>query len=110
MSQSYALPGQLWLLPQSQQEGLDLDRRQVIAVVEKAYRALRKGGSNNPVKTIIDDPGHHSLSYSMVARTPAAAPSASRRSTSSTRAAAGTITGSTRSSSSSTTPPAHPSH
>ncbi|MEU8773442.1 ornithine cyclodeaminase [Streptomyces sp. NPDC048606] len=68
MSQSYAPPGKLWLLPQSQQEGLDLDHRQVIAVVEQAYRALREGGSNNPVKTIIDDPEHRSLSYSMVAR------------------------------------------
>ncbi|MBM9624580.1 ornithine cyclodeaminase [Streptomyces zhihengii] len=68
MSPSYAPPGQLWLLPQAQQEGLDLDHRQVIDVVEKAYRALREGGSNNPVKTIIDDPSHRSLSYSMVAR------------------------------------------
>ncbi|MER5308788.1 ornithine cyclodeaminase [Streptomyces sp. NPDC002773] len=68
MSQSCAPPGQLWLLPQSQQEGLALDRRQVIEVVEQAYRALREGGSDNPVKTIIDDPSHRSLSYSMVAR------------------------------------------
>ncbi|MEU9731627.1 ornithine cyclodeaminase [Streptomyces sp. NPDC048002] len=68
MSKSYAAPGNLWLLPQSQQEGLDLDHRQVIEVVERAYRALREGGSNNPVKTIIDDPDHRSLSYSMVAR------------------------------------------
>ncbi|MCB5164750.1 ornithine cyclodeaminase [Streptomyces bambusae] len=68
MAPPYAPPGQLWLLPQSQQEGLDLDRRKVIEVVENAYRALREGGSDNPVKTIIDDPGHRSLSYSMVAR------------------------------------------
>ncbi|MFF2775976.1 ornithine cyclodeaminase [Streptomyces sp. NPDC058052] len=68
MPQKYALPGQLWLLPQSQQENLDLDRRQVIAVVERAYRALREGGSDNPVKTIVDGPDHRSLSYSMVAR------------------------------------------
>ncbi|MFB7941805.1 ornithine cyclodeaminase [Streptomyces sp. NPDC056049] len=68
MPQKYAPPGQLWLLPQSQQENLDLDRRQVIAVVEQAYRALRDGGSDNPVKTIIDGPDHRSLSYSMVAR------------------------------------------
>ncbi|MCE7080334.1 ornithine cyclodeaminase [Streptomyces sp. ST2-7A] len=68
MSQNYAAPGQLWLLPQSQQEGLDFDYRQVISVVEKAYRALREGGSDNPVKTIIEDSDHHSLSYSMVAR------------------------------------------
>jgi alanine dehydrogenase len=68
MTQGYAPPGQLWLLPQSQQEGLDLDRRQVIAVVEQAYRALRDSGSDNPVKTIVDGPGHRSLSYSMVAR------------------------------------------
>ncbi|MFF4322888.1 ornithine cyclodeaminase [Streptomyces sp. NPDC001568] len=68
MSQSYAPTGQLWLLPQSHQEGLDLDHRKVIEVVERAYRALREGGSNNPVKTIIDDPEHRSLSYSMVAR------------------------------------------
>ncbi|MFD6418141.1 ornithine cyclodeaminase [Streptomyces sp. NPDC060194] len=68
MPQSYAPPGQLWLLPQSAQEGLDLDHRQVIAVVERAYRALREQGSDNPVKTVIEGPGHRSLSYSMVAR------------------------------------------
>jgi ornithine cyclodeaminase len=68
MSQNYGLPGQLWLLPQSQQEGLDFDHRQVIDVVEQAYRALREGGSDNPVKTIIEDADNHSLSYSMVAR------------------------------------------
>ncbi|MDI6104777.1 ornithine cyclodeaminase family protein [Actinoplanes sp. NEAU-A12] len=68
MPPSYAPPGQLWLLPQSQQEGLDLDHRQVIMVVERAYRALRETGSDNPVKTIIEAPGHRSLSYSMVAR------------------------------------------
>jgi alanine dehydrogenase len=63
MSPTYAPPGQLWLLPQSQQEDLNFDYQQVIAVVEQAYRALREGGSNNPVKTIIEDPDHHSLSY-----------------------------------------------
>ncbi|MET8973427.1 ornithine cyclodeaminase [Streptomyces hydrogenans] len=68
MPPSYAPPGQLWLLPQAEQEGLDLDHRTVIDVVERAYRALREGGSDNPVKTIIDDPDHRSLSYSMVAR------------------------------------------
>lgn len=68
MSQSYGLPGQLWLLPQSQQEGLNFEHRQVIEVVEQAYRALREGGSANPVKTIIEDADDHSLSYSMVAR------------------------------------------
>lgn len=68
MSQSYAAPGQLWLLPQSQQEGLNFDYRQALDVVESAYRALRDNGSNNPVKTVIEDPDDHSLSYSMVAR------------------------------------------
>jgi ornithine cyclodeaminase len=58
----------LWLLPQSQQDGLDLDHRQVLTVVERAYRALRESGSDNPVKTIVEAPGHRSLSYSMVAR------------------------------------------
>ncbi|GGK20319.1 hypothetical protein GCM10010124_11180 [Pilimelia terevasa] len=64
----YAPPGQLWLLPQSQLEGLDVDYPQVIKVVEGAYRALREAGSDNPVKTIVEPPDHHSLSYSMVAR------------------------------------------
>ncbi|MFF3015594.1 ornithine cyclodeaminase [Streptomyces sp. NPDC057939] len=68
MTRSYAPPGQLWLLPQSEQEGLDLDRRQLITVVEQAYRALREGGSDNPVKTVIGGGDHRSLSYSMVAR------------------------------------------
>jgi ornithine cyclodeaminase/alanine dehydrogenase-like protein (mu-crystallin family) len=68
VSHSYAPPGQLWLLPQSQQEGLDLDHRQVLTVVERAYRALRESGSDNPVKTIVEAPDHRSLSYSMVAR------------------------------------------
>lgn len=68
MSHSYAPAGQLWLLPQSHQEGLDFDYQQVISVVERAYRALRESGSNNPAKTIIEAPDHHSLSYSMVAR------------------------------------------
>ncbi|QWF77888.1 ornithine cyclodeaminase [Amycolatopsis sp. CA-230715] len=68
MSQSYAAPGQLWLLPQSQQEGLDFDYRQVLEVVERAYRAVRERGSDSPVKTVIEDPDDHSLSYSMVAR------------------------------------------
>ncbi|WP_420078645.1 ornithine cyclodeaminase [Streptomyces sp. JL4002] len=68
MSPTYAPPGQLWLLPQSQQEGLDVDHAKVIEVVEQAYRALREGGSRNPVKTIVDGPAHRSLSYSMVAR------------------------------------------
>ncbi len=68
MSHSYAPAGQLWLLPQSHQEGLDFDYEQVISVVERAYRALRESGSNNPAKTIIEAPDHHSLSYSMVAR------------------------------------------
>ncbi|MGL5859722.1 MAG: hypothetical protein ACRCY9_00500, partial [Phycicoccus sp.] len=68
MSPCYAAQGHLWLLSQSQQEGLDVDHREVIAVVEQAYRALRERGSVNPVKTIIDDPDHRSLSYSMVAR------------------------------------------
>ncbi|MFD5248232.1 ornithine cyclodeaminase [Amycolatopsis sp. NPDC058340] len=68
MSQSYAEPGQLWLLPQSQQEGLDFDYRQVLKVVEQAYCAVRERGSDSPVKTIIEDPDDHSLSYSMVAR------------------------------------------
>jgi hypothetical protein len=39
---------------------------QVISVVEQACCALRESGSNNPVKTIVEDPGHHPLSYSMV--------------------------------------------
>ncbi len=68
MSLTYGTPGQLWLLPQSEQEGLDVDHRQVLDVVDKAYRALREGGSDNPVKTIIEDADDHSLSYSMVAR------------------------------------------
>lgn len=68
MSQSYAAPGQLWLLPQSQQEGLDFDYKQVLEVVENAYRALNESGSDSPVKTIIDGPDERSLSYSMVAR------------------------------------------
>jgi len=68
VSHSYAPAGQLWLLPQSQQEGLDFDYAQVISVVERAYQALRESGSNNPAKTIIEAPDHHSLSYSMVAR------------------------------------------
>ncbi|MDG4764929.1 ornithine cyclodeaminase family protein [Solwaraspora sp. WMMD406] len=68
MSQGYAAPGQLWLLPQSEQEGLDFDYRQVLDVVERAYCSLREHGSNNPVKTIIEDPDDRSLSYSMVAR------------------------------------------
>ncbi|MER7762279.1 ornithine cyclodeaminase [Streptomyces sp. NPDC097619] len=67
-SPGYAPPGQLWLLPRRAQEGLDLDHRQVLAVVEGAYRALRGGGSDNPVKTVVDGPDHRSLSYSMVAR------------------------------------------
>lgn len=68
MSPSYAPPGQLWLLPEAQQEGLDLDHRQVLTVVERAYRALRESGSDNPVKTIVAGPADRSLSYSMVAR------------------------------------------
>jgi alanine dehydrogenase len=68
VSHSYAPPGQLWLLPQSQQEDLDLDHRQVLGVVERAYRALRESGSDNPVKTIVEAPVDRSLSYSMVAR------------------------------------------
>jgi ornithine cyclodeaminase/alanine dehydrogenase-like protein (mu-crystallin family) len=68
VSHDYAPPGQLWLLPQSQQEGLDLDHRQVLGVVEQAYRALREAGSDNPVKTIVEAPDDRSLSYSMVAR------------------------------------------
>ncbi len=32
MSPTYAPPGQLWLLPQSQQEGLDVDHAKVIEV------------------------------------------------------------------------------
>ncbi|GGK04686.1 hypothetical protein GCM10010123_38310 [Pilimelia anulata] len=64
----YAPPGELWLLPQSHLAGLDLDYPQVIKVVAGAYRALREAGSDNPVKTIVEPPDHHSLSYSMVAR------------------------------------------
>ncbi|GAA4547781.1 ornithine cyclodeaminase [Amycolatopsis samaneae] len=68
MTQTYAAPGELWLLPQSQQEGLDFDYRQVLEVVERAYLAVRENGSDSPVKTVIEDPDDHSLSYSMVAR------------------------------------------
>ena len=68
MTTNYAPPGQLWLLPHSEQEGLDIDRERVISVVEQAYRTLRESGSDNPVKTIVDGPDQRSLSYSMVAR------------------------------------------
>ncbi|WP_409496748.1 ornithine cyclodeaminase [Amycolatopsis sp. cmx-11-12] len=68
MSQSYAAPGQLWLLPQSEQEVLGFDYRRVLEVVERTYRAVDTSGPNSPVKTIIDDPDDHSLSYSMVAK------------------------------------------
>ncbi|MEV6520343.1 ornithine cyclodeaminase family protein [Longispora sp. NPDC051575] len=67
MTSKYAPRGQLWLLPQSQQEGLDFDHGQVLKVVEQAYLALRDG-SSNPAKTVVEAPGDHSLSYSMVAR------------------------------------------
>ncbi|RZS32265.1 ornithine cyclodeaminase [Herbihabitans rhizosphaerae] len=63
----YASPGELWLLPQSELEDLEISYPQVLKIVEQAYKAVRNGGSRNPVKTIVEGADERSLSYSMVA-------------------------------------------
>lgn len=65
---TYANPGELWLLSQPDLNDIPIDYSQVLNIVEHAYIALRKHGSENPVKTIVEGPQQRSLSYSMVGR------------------------------------------
>ncbi len=61
-------PGDLWVLPQAALEDLPISYQRVLEVVENAYKALRDGDSQNPLKTIVEPRDRHSISYSMVGR------------------------------------------
>ncbi|MEN4945422.1 hypothetical protein [Pseudomonas proteolytica] len=63
-----AAPADLWVLPQAALEDLGVSYREVLQVVEQAYKALRSGDSQNPLKTIVEPADRRSISYSMVGR------------------------------------------
>lgn len=66
--ETHTTAGDLWVLPQADLEDLGVSYCEVLDVVEQAYRALRNGDSQNPLKTIVEPQDRHSISYSMVGR------------------------------------------
>ncbi|MGY2292736.1 hypothetical protein ACW9H6_25710 [Pseudomonas sp. SDO528_S397] len=67
-SPQHPAPGDLWVLPQAALDDLPVSYTQVLEVVEQAYKALRNGDSQNPLKTIVEPLDKRSISYSMVGR------------------------------------------
>lgn len=68
MEKHYAEPGDLWLLPQAELEGLGVRYTEVLQIVERAFIALRNGDSENPLKTVVQPRDLRSIGYSMVGR------------------------------------------
>jgi ornithine cyclodeaminase/alanine dehydrogenase-like protein (mu-crystallin family) len=56
------------VLNQADLEGVECTQHEILAVVERAFRALGRRASDNPVKTIVQPRDKRSIAYSMTGR------------------------------------------